>query len=602
MYAVKPASPRKKNYGPAVHRCVPVAHYAVKAIMRGEVKIRIDKSRLNHHLFKGCGDGGLTFLAPCNNDWNVDAATNNRNKVGKQYTVLAESERGPMVIEYKNIIATQFHISGEQKYASTAKMLHNFVKNLHSRLCVEGKIGISCEFLKNGDPNLKPSGGGERPFSAPVRRTSSQDGGGASSRRNPKQAWGGGKKQAAAGTTPPTSQPSTARTSATTKIDKHDVTMLAKEGYATPRFCNTKAAATPRGGVKLVSNQDDVETRVSSFRSEAVTDRSAGETGRSTLASGGAHTSRTDRSGAHTERSALTSNSNGEFSHRLLAMGGRLGLNMDFAKKFNEKAQAEAKARAEAEEEEDSDDDGDAMYFDDVSGIDSWNQGALEHGRENRPPPNGTALNLSNIHGSDGIAWGENIKVDSTPVVLESSKNIKDRTEKDEREASRAKGNIVRVKTPRTVNNRHYNNYSKFEEMQKEDGGKDWYIFNDGTPYVSSSERELAEENYHRRRGMEGKGGGGPGFHNVVGKRSAMRLPDKHGVVASGPYYGKVECSTQIDIVEGTYHHKERFVNQKEGGGGWRYAGDRQKPYWAGRIGRGKLGKSQAGEVNTEYR
>jgi hypothetical protein len=100
----------------------------------------------------------------------VDAATNGRNKKGKQYTVLAESERGPMVIQYGNMWACQFHVSGEKKFGCTYQILENFVSSLHERIRAEGKIGISSEFLKNGDPNLKPSGAGMRPFSAPVKR------------------------------------------------------------------------------------------------------------------------------------------------------------------------------------------------------------------------------------------------------------------------------------------------------------------------------------------------------------------------------------------------------------------------------------------------
>ena len=83
--------------------------------MRGEVKIRVCKPQLRHAAFKDFGGSEFVFLAPCNNTWNVDVATNGRNKSGKQYKVLAESERGPMVIEYNNIWACQFHVSGEQK-------------------------------------------------------------------------------------------------------------------------------------------------------------------------------------------------------------------------------------------------------------------------------------------------------------------------------------------------------------------------------------------------------------------------------------------------------------------------------------------------------
>lgn len=41
------------------------------------------------------------------------------------YSAIAESERGPEIVEHKNTMATQFHI--ETKYEATIKLLQNFV-------------------------------------------------------------------------------------------------------------------------------------------------------------------------------------------------------------------------------------------------------------------------------------------------------------------------------------------------------------------------------------------------------------------------------------------------------------------------------------------
>jgi hypothetical protein len=51
-YGVRPPSPRKKQYGGPVHRAVPVTHYPVKAMMRGEVKVRVVKRHLRHAAFR----------------------------------------------------------------------------------------------------------------------------------------------------------------------------------------------------------------------------------------------------------------------------------------------------------------------------------------------------------------------------------------------------------------------------------------------------------------------------------------------------------------------------------------------------------------------
>ena len=71
-----------------------------------------------------------------------------------------------------------------------------------------------------------------------------------------------------------------------------------------------------------------------------------------------------------------------------------------------------------------------------------------------------------------------------------------------------------------------------------------------------------------------------------------LQLPDKHGIAANGKYYGKVDCSSQIDQVDGIYHDKDKFVDKD--GKGWTYNGDRQKPYWAERKGRYRDGYSKA--------
>ncbi len=43
----------------------------------------------------------------------------------KNYTTIAESEKGPEVIEHLNTVAVQFHI--EKKYSATVELLNNFV-------------------------------------------------------------------------------------------------------------------------------------------------------------------------------------------------------------------------------------------------------------------------------------------------------------------------------------------------------------------------------------------------------------------------------------------------------------------------------------------
>ncbi|GMH59725.1 hypothetical protein TrLO_g6446 [Triparma laevis f. longispina] len=578
-YAVKPPSSRKKTFAAPPHKTVP--KYKNRAIMIGETKVHILKSNLRHKAFANFGDNWKDFIAYCDNTWNLDTDTNGRNK--HRYKVIAESSQGPQFIEYNNVWGVQFHI--RKKFPMSYEIMRNFARHVYEKQSREGKVGISCDFLRNGDPNLKPKRGLVRPFSAPVKRQdvfrTSEDqvpGSKQSSRQSSNSSVGVGVRGETATANATAAGPQTARSrsSKSTQNEVFDPIMIAQEGYATPRVVTAKDAMTPRSGVKISAHQDDVET-VQGGMSDVV--MSSGRT------------------------TARTSGS--EFSKKLLQLGGKVGVDMTFAKNFNEAAREEARLQRERQGYGSGDEStkGDDQYFDDVYegdysesgvGVDSWGPGEAQVNNENNPP-NNNALDLSNLHGA--IAWGENIKVDEEPVRLNSSQNPRPRTAQDERNQSRKEGKVKTVKTPRQAG---YNNYNKYVKMQKKDNGSDWYLYNDGTPYVSKSERELKEENHHRKRGGL-KGESHEDFVNYCGKRSTMSLPDKHGVAAHGKYYGKVECSSQIEEVEGRYHHKDKFVGKGKQASGWTYTGDRQKPYWAERKGRRLPGYSQGnGQVGWD--
>jgi len=143
-YGMNPPSPRKKVFAKPPHKTVP--KYPVRAIMVGEVKVRVENEYLRHAAFKGFGEWGRNFLVGCDNEWSLDLDSNNRNP--RQYHVLASSERGAQVIEYENMWAVQFHIKG--KYMRSCDIVRNFVDVMHERVCNEAKIGISCEVRRMG--------------------------------------------------------------------------------------------------------------------------------------------------------------------------------------------------------------------------------------------------------------------------------------------------------------------------------------------------------------------------------------------------------------------------------------------------------------------
>ena len=59
----------------------------------------------------------------------------NSNDAENIYKVFAESQRGPMILLYKNAVCTQFHI--EPKYSDTVTLLQNFVKHMSEKIYTE---------------------------------------------------------------------------------------------------------------------------------------------------------------------------------------------------------------------------------------------------------------------------------------------------------------------------------------------------------------------------------------------------------------------------------------------------------------------------------
>jgi len=67
------------------------------------------------------------FLVSCKNAWDSHPVNiTNIVSVGKNYTTIAESDKGPVIIEHKNTLGVQFHI--DKKYTESLKVVHNFVQ------------------------------------------------------------------------------------------------------------------------------------------------------------------------------------------------------------------------------------------------------------------------------------------------------------------------------------------------------------------------------------------------------------------------------------------------------------------------------------------
>lgn len=70
----------------------------------------------------------------------------------KNYTTIAESEKGPEVIEHMNTIAVQFHI--EKKYSATVQLLNNFVNQKFEVIVEHSRADMSLEEAENYRRNM----------------------------------------------------------------------------------------------------------------------------------------------------------------------------------------------------------------------------------------------------------------------------------------------------------------------------------------------------------------------------------------------------------------------------------------------------------------
>ena len=85
-----------------------------------EVLCYLKKAHSNHWLFVNCG---LEFPVAHKSKWHVHGFKFTDSE--KTYEVIAESDDGPFIIEFRNIIGVKFEIN--KKYPETRHIIHNFI-------------------------------------------------------------------------------------------------------------------------------------------------------------------------------------------------------------------------------------------------------------------------------------------------------------------------------------------------------------------------------------------------------------------------------------------------------------------------------------------
>lgn len=103
---------------------------------RSEMKCRVLKQHIQSYLTQGLSVSAIqfkAFLVPSPGGWDVHPI--NSSDQENIYQVIADGERGPMIITLKHIVCTKFHI--EAKYPETIVVLTNFVVHMSEKMYSE---------------------------------------------------------------------------------------------------------------------------------------------------------------------------------------------------------------------------------------------------------------------------------------------------------------------------------------------------------------------------------------------------------------------------------------------------------------------------------
>ena len=107
-----------------------------------EVMCYIRKHLFSHWLFESCDN---FFVVPTKSRWEVHSFSFvNKDRV---FQVLAESDKGILIIEFSNVTAVKFDIS--RKYPNTVKILKNFVVDKMKKIASHDFLIRKSVFMHN---------------------------------------------------------------------------------------------------------------------------------------------------------------------------------------------------------------------------------------------------------------------------------------------------------------------------------------------------------------------------------------------------------------------------------------------------------------------
>lgn len=102
-----------------------------------DTRCELRKNLMSHWVLQGIYH---EFVVENINTWDPHPVSIVQTEVvERNFTTLAEGDRGPQIAEHNNAIVTQFPIKAKHK--ETVKILTNFIENCLFRVSTTGKIG-----------------------------------------------------------------------------------------------------------------------------------------------------------------------------------------------------------------------------------------------------------------------------------------------------------------------------------------------------------------------------------------------------------------------------------------------------------------------------
>jgi hypothetical protein len=122
--------------------------YSTQEVIKSKIterKCNIKKEFLHHWAVNGMDK---EFVAINESLWDphpIGMATTSAYEVN--YSIIADSEHGPEVVEHRNTIAVQFHI--DKKYLATVQLLNNFIDKKFEQIVENSRVDMTLEEAEN---------------------------------------------------------------------------------------------------------------------------------------------------------------------------------------------------------------------------------------------------------------------------------------------------------------------------------------------------------------------------------------------------------------------------------------------------------------------